>query len=262
MVRCVPDPLPRFGDRRRTRVGLLGGSFNPAHEGHRHVAALALRRLGLDQVWLLVSPGNPLKPRAGMAPFANRLLGAAAIGDGRRVVATAIEATFGTSYTIDTLRLLRRRFPRIRFVWIMGADILTELPRWRRWRDIARDLPFVVLPRLGFTLPALAGQAARCLRARRRPAHEAPILARARSGWVFLPAPPNATSATAIRAAAKPTPFANPKSGTSPKSGTNPKSGANPKTFATPMPGAHPKTITSQTPAAIPRHNARRHPAA
>src|SRR5271165_3559049 len=86
------DSIPRFGDRRRMRVGLLGGSFNPAHEGHLHVAELALRRLRLDQVWLLVSPGNPLKPRAGMAPFTKRLAAAGGIGDGRRVVASGIEA--------------------------------------------------------------------------------------------------------------------------------------------------------------------------
>jgi nicotinate-nucleotide adenylyltransferase len=197
----VPDRLPRFGDRRRVSVGLLGGSFNPAHEGHRHVAELALARLGLDQVWLLVSPGNPLKPVAGMAPLADRLAGAAALGDGRRVIATAIEAALGTRYSVDTLRVLRWRFPRVRFVWIMGADILTQLPRWRRWRDIVRDLPFVVLPRPGYTLPALSGQAARRLRGGRRPAHEAPVLSHARSGWVFLPTAQNATSATAIRQA-------------------------------------------------------------
>jgi len=181
------------------RVGLLGGSFNPAHAGHRHVAELALARLGLDQVWLMVSPGNPLKPRQGMAPLADRLTGAATIGDGRRVIATAIEAAIGTRYSVDTLRVLRRRFPRVQFVWIMGADLLTQLPRWRRWREIVRNLPFVVLPRPGYTLPALAGQAARRLRGGRRPAHEAPVLSQANSGWVFLPAPENATSATAIR---------------------------------------------------------------
>jgi nicotinate-nucleotide adenylyltransferase len=185
------------------RVGLLGGSFNPAHEGHRHIAELALARLGLDQVWLLVSPGNPLKPVAGMAPLADRMKGAAAIGDGRRVVATAIEAAFGTFYSVDTLRVLRRRFPRVRFVWIMGADILTQLPRWHRWREIVRDLAFVVLPRPGYTMRALAGPAARRLRGRRRPAHEAPVLWRSRSGWVFLPTPQNPTSATAIRAACR-----------------------------------------------------------
>ena len=177
-VRRQPDPLPRFGDRRRTRVGLLGGSFNPAHSGHRHVAALALARLRLDQVWLMVSPGNPLKSTAGMAPLAERLASAAAIGDGRRIVATAIEAAFGTRYSVDTMRVLRQRFPRTGFVWIMGADLLTQLPLWRRWRDIVRALPFVVLPRPLYTLRALAGQAARCLRGGRRPAHEASLLPR------------------------------------------------------------------------------------
>jgi nicotinate-nucleotide adenylyltransferase len=179
----------------------LGGSFNPAHDGHRHVAELALKRLRLNQVWLMVSPGNPLKPVAGMAPLADRLAGAAAIGDGRRVLATAIEAAFGTHYSIDTLRILRRRFPRVHFIWIMGADILTQFPRWHRWREIARHLPFVVLPRPGYTRAALSGRAARCLRQGRRPAHEAPILANARSGWLFLPSPENTTSATAIREA-------------------------------------------------------------
>jgi nicotinate-nucleotide adenylyltransferase len=185
------------------RVGLLGGSFNPAHEGHRHIAELALARLRLDQVWLMVSPGNPLKPVTGMAPFAERLKGAAAIGDGRRVIATAIEAAFGTRYTADTLRILRRFFPRVRFVWLMGADILTQLPRWRRWREIARDMPFAALPRPGYTLSALAGKASRSLRHGRRPAHEAPVLSRSRSGWVFLSASQNTTSATAIREARK-----------------------------------------------------------
>jgi nicotinate-nucleotide adenylyltransferase len=182
-------------------VGLLGGSFNPAHEGHRHVAKLARKRLGLDQIWLMVSPGNPLKPVAGMAPMAERLAGAAAMGDGRRVIATSIETALGTIYTFDTLRVLRRRFPQVHFVWIMGADILTQLPRWRHWRAMVRDLPFAVLPRPGYTMRALAGLAARCLRGSRRPAHEAPVLSRSRSGWVFLPAPRNAASATAIRAA-------------------------------------------------------------
>lgn len=197
----MPDRLPRFGDRRRIVVGLLGGSFNPAHQGHRHVADIARKRLRLDQVWLMVSPGNPLKPRAGMAPLAGRLASAREIGDGRRIVATAIEAAFGSRYSIDTMRMLRRRFPRVRFVWIMGADLLIQLPRWRRWRAIVRDLPFAVLPRPGYTRRALAGQAARCLRGWRRPAHEAPVLSRMRAGWVFLPAPENAASATAIRAA-------------------------------------------------------------
>lgn len=185
------------------RVGLLGGSFNPAHAGHRHIAMLARRRLRLDQVWLLVSPGNPLKPRAGMAPLPQRLASAQAIGDGRHVLASAIEAAFGTRYTVDTLRLLRRRFPHVCFVWIMGADILAQLPHWRRWRDIARHMVFAVLPRPGYTLRALAGQAARRMRHTRRPSRAAAALAGHAPAWVFLPERQNAISATALRAAGK-----------------------------------------------------------
>jgi nicotinate-nucleotide adenylyltransferase len=199
----LSDPIPRFGDLRRTRVGLLGGSFNPGHEGHRHVAELALRRLRLDQVWLLVSPGNPLKSCNGMAPFSDRLASARRIGDGRRVVASGIEAALGTRYTLDTLRVLLRRFPRVRFVWIMGADILVQLPRWRRWIDIVHRLGLVVLPRPGFNNQALAGQAAHRLRAARRPVRQVALLPGIAPAWVFLPGRQNAVSATAIRQAAK-----------------------------------------------------------
>jgi nicotinate-nucleotide adenylyltransferase len=159
----------RFGDGRRVRVGLLGGSFNPAHAGHLHVARMALRALRLDQVWLMVSPGNPLKPARGMAPLADRLASARRIADGRRVVATDIERQFGTRFTADTLRLLRRRFRRARFVLVIGADNLVQLPRWRRWRGIARGIAIAVLPRPGWTRPALAGRAAQVLRHHRRP---------------------------------------------------------------------------------------------
>ncbi len=187
------------------RVGLLGGSFNPAHEGHRHIARLALTRLALDQVWLLVSPGNPLKPRAGMAPLAERLASARAIADGRRILATGIEAALGTRYTVASLAELRRRFPRVRFVWLMGADNLEQWPRWNRWRDIARGTAFAVLPRPTYNHRALAGQAAKWLRRARRASHLAPALAgMAPPAWAFLPAPQHAASATAIRAAARP----------------------------------------------------------
>ncbi len=184
-------------------VGLLGGSFNPAHSGHLQVARLARRRLRLDQVWLLVSPGNPLKPRAGMAPLESRLAGARAAVDGRRIVATDIERVLRTRFTLDTVRALQRRFPDVRFVWLMGADGLAELPRWRRWRELARALPLLVLPRPGYNHRALAGAAARALAGARRPAREAPMLAaRAAPAWIFLPAPQTAISATAIRAQA------------------------------------------------------------
>ncbi len=192
----------RWGDRRAGRVGLLGGSFNPAHAGHRHVADRVLRALRLDQVWLMVSPGNPLKPLRGMAPLAARLASAARIADGRRVIATDIEAQLGTRYSLDTLAALRRRFPRRRFVFVIGADNLVQLPRWQGWRRLARLTPIAVLPRPGWTRRALAGQAAATLaRHRRRPPA---LLAGGPGGhapWCFIPTAEHAASATAIRAA-------------------------------------------------------------
>jgi nicotinate-nucleotide adenylyltransferase len=181
---------------------LLGGSFNPAHAGHRHVAELARRRLRLDQVWLMVSPGNPLKSDRGMAPFARRLASARAIADGHRIVATDIEQRLGTRYAADTLRLLHRRFPQTHFVWLMGADILLQLPRWRRWEDIVMTTVFAVLPRPSYNHAALAGLAAQRLRRARLTARAAPVLAcRKPPAWIFLPAAEHAASATAIRAA-------------------------------------------------------------
>jgi nicotinate-nucleotide adenylyltransferase len=189
------------GDRRLRRIGLLGGSFNPAHAGHAHVAARVRRALRLDEVWLMVSPGNPLKPRAGMAPLAARLASARAIADGRRIIATAIEAALGTRYTRDTLAALRRRFPRARFVFVIGADNLVQLPRWAGWAGLAARTPIAVLPRPGWTRPALAGQAARRLaRHRRRPGALLAGPAPAHAPWCFVPAAEHAASATAIRA--------------------------------------------------------------
>lgn len=203
-------PNPR-GDRRRRRVGLLGGSFNPAHAGHRHVAERVRRALRLHEVWLLVSPGNPLKPRAGMAPLAQRLASARAVADGRRVIATDIEAALGTRYTRDTLAALRRRFPRTRFVFVIGADNLVQLPHWQDWRRLAAATPLAVLPRPGSTRKALAGQAAHALaRHRRRPGA---LLAGPTAGhgachapWAFVPAAEHPASATAIRAGLAPAP--------------------------------------------------------
>lgn len=195
----------RYGDNRRARIGLLGGSFNPAHGGHRHVAETARRALGLDQVWLMVSPGNPLKPARGMAPLAERLASARRIADGRRVVATDIERALGTRYTVDTLRRLRTRFPRAEFVLVIGADNLLQLPRWRRWREIARETPIAVLPRPGSTRGALAGKAARRLASWRRNPHallRPPDPLARHAPWCLVPAREHAASATAIRAAA------------------------------------------------------------
>lgn len=183
-------------------MGVLGGSFNPAHAGHLHVARIALRRLRLDQVWLLVSPGNPLKPRAGMAPFRDRLLSARRIADGHRIVATGIEACLGLRYTWQVLAALQRRFPRVEFTWLMGADNLEQLPRWRRWTCVAQAMPFAVLPRPSYNHRALAGKAAQRLRYGLRRPSAAPALPTARPpAWTFLPVAQNPLSATALRAA-------------------------------------------------------------
>jgi len=178
------------------RIGLLGGSFNPAHAGHLHVARAAMRQLGLDQVWLLVSPGNPLKAGMAMGSLEERLGSARGIADGRRILATSVEAAWGTRFTADTVKELRRRFPRAQFVWLMGADNLAQLPRWDRWREIVRAVPVAVLPRPGEKRAALAGRAARVLRHLRvRPGRlTGPV------GWAWLPVRENPLSATALRA--------------------------------------------------------------
>ncbi len=158
--------------------------------------------LRLDQVWLLVSPGNVLKPQAGMASFEDRVASAMSIADGQRVVATGIEAALRTRYSIDTITELQRRFPRIEFVWVMGADILEQLPRWRRWTDFVTRVPLLVLPRPPFTHRALAGKAARRLRRYRQPVGATSVLAGAATpAWIALLAPQNSLSASAIRAA-------------------------------------------------------------
>lgn len=192
----------RFGDDRRSRIGLLGGSFNPAHAGHAHVALAALRALRLDQVWLMVSPGNPLKPVQGMAPFAARLASARMVARDARIIATDIEQRLGSRYTHRTLALLRQRFRRARFVLILGADNLTQLPRWQRWREFLWQTPLAVLPRPGYSRAALRGQAAAVLAHRRRRA-SALQASRWTAGapWCFVPAAERAISATAIRAA-------------------------------------------------------------
>jgi nicotinate-nucleotide adenylyltransferase len=150
-----------------------------------------------------VSPGNPLKSSDGMAPLAVRLASARHIADGRRVVATAIETLIGTRFTIDTVRLLSRRFPRVSFVWLTGADILSQLPRWRRWEQMLRCIPVAALPRPGYTRRALVGQAARRMRHARRRERAAATLPGTAPAWVLLTAPQNSVSATAIRAGTK-----------------------------------------------------------
>lgn len=203
------------------RIGVLGGSFNPAHDGHRHVARLARRRFGLDQVWLMVSPGNPLKPARGMAPFAERLAGAQGIADGRRILATGIERAIGTRHTWATLARLHRLFPRADFVWLMGADNLEHFARWQHWHRIVSKTALGVLPRPEHNMAALAGRAAHCLRHARLPARQAGLLAAAPApAWIFLPAAQNALSATALRAATS--------SASAPAAATNPPASCSP----------------------------------
>ncbi len=191
--------LATFG-RGRRRSGLLGGSFNPAHGGHRHVSLLALKRLRLDQIWWLVSPQNPLKPVAGMAPLADRLASARRAARHPRLKVTDIEARLRTRYTADTLAVLRHRFPRCRFVWIMGADNLVQVHRWDRWTSIFRLVPIAVFDRPGYAFRALASRAAQRFRERRVRESEAGSLAeRAAPGWIFLHGARHPASATDIR---------------------------------------------------------------
>jgi nicotinate-nucleotide adenylyltransferase len=145
-------------------TGLLGGSFNPAHGGHRRISLFAQQALGLDEVWWLVSPGNPLKPRAGMAPLSARVRAAARMARRAPIKVTAIEQALGTRYTVDTLRALKRRYPRRCFVWIMGSDNLAQFHRWKAWRALAREMPIAVVARPGYDGTALASPAMAWLR--------------------------------------------------------------------------------------------------
>lgn len=206
LVRLPPIPANALGFPPKRRVGLLGGSFNPAHEGHRHIAELALKHLGLDEVWFLVSPGNPLKEAKGMAPLAKRLASAAEQARHPRLRAVAIEQALGTRYTADTLAALIRRFPRTSFVWLMGADNLIQLPKWERWSSIFNTVPIAVFARPSYSTNALAGKAAhRFSPARRRSLHRATRLAsRKPPAWVFLHTRLHPASATSIRAMTRP----------------------------------------------------------
>ncbi|WP_324261828.1 nicotinate-nucleotide adenylyltransferase [Altererythrobacter sp. H2] len=151
------------------RIGLLGGSFNPAHGGHRRISLFALEALGLDEVWWLVSPGNPLKPRAGMAPLAKRMHAAVRAARRAPIRVTAIEQAMGTRFTVDTLAALRRRYPRQQFVWLMGADNLAQFHLWRDWRRIARTMPIAIIARPGYDASAFASPAMAWLRRFRVP---------------------------------------------------------------------------------------------
>lgn len=183
-----------------TGTALLGGSFNPAHGGHRRITLFALETLGLDEAWWLVSPGNPLKPKKGMAPLHARFASARAQARRAPIVPTAIERELGTRYTVDSLRALVRRYPKRRFVWLMGSDNLTQFHRWRDWRGIARTMPIAVIARPGYDDRAMASPAMAWLRRYRVSAAGF----RTRADWsapalVMLRFDPDPRSATAIR---------------------------------------------------------------
>ena len=184
------------------RIGLLGGSFNPGHRGHRHIALQAVRVLGLSEVWLLVSPGNPLKDGASdMASFEARLASARAISRRSRLRPSDIEERQHTRYTIDTVRALKSRHPGDRFIWLMGGDSLRDFHKWRNWRGLAREVPIAVISRPGYDRQAHAARAMGWLRRFVHP----PRQAQRWTDWsapaiIFLRLPPDPTSATAIRA--------------------------------------------------------------
>lgn len=182
------------------RIGLMGGSFNPAHEGHAIGAHTAMRRLRLNAVWWMVTPANPLKPSAGLPPLTDRQASACTFAEGRAMPVTGFEAALGSPYSVATLLYLRQRFPGVRFVWIMGADNLATLHHWLYWREMTGLVPIAVVDRPGWRLKALASPAARWMAARRLPEEAASLLpTRKPPAWVFLSTRLSEQSSTALR---------------------------------------------------------------
>ncbi len=192
--------LPPFA--RGMRIGLFGGSFNPPHAGHALVCDLALKRLGLDRIWLMVSPGNPLKSREGLPSLSERMAAARKMIRDPRVVVTGFEAEIGAVYSFQTVDFLRRACPGVHFVWIMGADNLASFFRWRRWRDIAGKMPILVVDRPGATHRAERGLAASWLARRRLPESQAKtFVLRRPPALIVLHGPRSSLSSTQLRAA-------------------------------------------------------------
>ncbi len=184
------------------RIGLFGGTFDPPHEAHLGACLLAMKRLGLDRVWWLVTPGNPLKDTRGLAPLAARILAAKALARHPRIDVTGIEAQIGTRYTYETIAYLRRHCPGVRFVWIMGADNLRSFHRWQKWRGIAAMVPIAVVDRLGPSLYAGGSAAAQALARARVPETAAKSLPdRKPPAWVYIHGLKSPLSSTALRAA-------------------------------------------------------------
>jgi nicotinate-nucleotide adenylyltransferase len=183
------------------KVGLYGGSFNPAHDGHAHVAETAKRRLGLDRVIWLVSPQNPLKSRHETADLSERIAGAKALAQGPGMIVSSVETKLGSAYTIDTIRALKARFPGVHFVWIMGADSLASFHRWKGWTQIMHEVPVAVVSRPWISLKSRFSPAALRFARFRLPTEAAFRLPGAKTpAWVFLYGRFNFQSSTALRA--------------------------------------------------------------
>ena len=187
------------------RIGLLGGSFNPPHAAHRLISQIALKRLGLDAVWWMVTPGNPLKASGALAPLGERLARCEAIKQDARIKVTAFETQLASAFTAGALAFLRARHRGVHFVWLMGADCLAGLHHWQHWREIFGTLPIAVIDRPGYHMRSLAAPAARTFQARRVPEQRARTIATAQPpAWTFLSGPLSPISSTAIRNASAP----------------------------------------------------------
>ncbi len=182
------------------RIGLLGGSFNPAHEAHRHISLTALKRLGLDQVWWLVTPGNPLKADTKQPSLEKRVAAAREVAAHPRIVVTGFEGARKSPYTVDTVKFLKRRFPGVHFVWLMGADNLAGLHHWHAWPELFRLVPIAVFDRPGFRLKAMSSRAAQRFQVYRVDDSDAPGLASLEPpAWAMLSEKLSSLSSTSLR---------------------------------------------------------------
>ncbi len=194
----TPHDLPPFS--KGLKIGLFGGSFNPAHEGHRAASLLAMKRLGLDRIWWLVTPGNPLKDVSQLPPMVERIKSAQAIAQHPKIIVTSVEAAIVTRFTYETIAVLKKRCPGVRFIWLMGADNFLNFHQWRHWLGIARLVPMAIVDRPGSTFNSLKGLAAHRLSATRVKEENAKRLAYKKPpAFVFLHGPRSALSSTWLR---------------------------------------------------------------